>query len=431
MGAFYYPRYIEAKKAGKETAWDYVEDVPGLPRVLVIGDSISRGYTMPLRHELMGKVNLHRAPQNCSSTNVGIKKLDVWLGDGDWDLITFNFGIHDRRASNADYQKRLMQIVRRLQATDAKLLWVNTTPVPEGARQYVAGSVECLNEVAAAVMKQQNIPVLDMNQAITPLIARYQLPENCHFMEEGYQLMGKVLAEQVLAELKGGVRTMGTAAPLTENPETVDIIFAGGQSNATKEWASGIHQVLLDSGVFSNLRMVHAYHPGHWLRSWHDDNGTAEDFDADFYNNNKTGALEMAWREVLDSGKQPRLAGFFWLQGEGDTGSLDSQATYIARFNRILSLLQARFELDAPPNFAVAIIDANQKSEFDAALAKIGRTDEMVDRMCAKLIQLGTQTNGVAVDTRGVRRVDVWHLPRPERERLGKDMARTFVQKFY
>ncbi|WPJ96249.1 SGNH/GDSL hydrolase family protein [Coraliomargarita algicola] len=127
--------------------------------------------------------------------------MDIWLGDGDWDLITFNFGIHDRRASDAAYEKRLVQIVKRLKATDAKLVWVNTTPVPEGANEYVAGAVDRLNKVAAAIMKEQNIPVLDMNRAITPLLAQYQLPENCHFKEEGYQFMGKLLADKVLAEL--------------------------------------------------------------------------------------------------------------------------------------------------------------------------------------------------------------------------------------
>ena len=202
LGDFYYPLYIEAKNAGKETAWDYVEDVPGRPRILVIGDSISRGCTLPLRHELKGKVNVHRAPQNCSSTTVGIEMLDIWLGDGKWDLITFNFGIHDRDTSSADYELRLREIIGRLRATDARLVWVTTTPVPEGALEYVKGDIERLNKIAEAVMKEQNIPVLDLNRAITPMVAKYQLPENCHYRDDGYRFMGKLLAEKVMAELQ-------------------------------------------------------------------------------------------------------------------------------------------------------------------------------------------------------------------------------------
>ena len=202
LGTFYYPLYLEARKAGKETAWDYVEDVPGLPRILVIGDSISRGCTLPLRHALQGKANVHRAPQNCSSTQVGIEKLDVWLGDGRWDLITFNFGIHDREASSAVYKTRLAQITRRLKATGAKLVWVTTTPVPEGANAYRKGSVERLNKVAQELMEEHDVPILDLNLAITPRLDEYQLPENCHFNGGGYVFMGKPMAETVLTELQ-------------------------------------------------------------------------------------------------------------------------------------------------------------------------------------------------------------------------------------
>ncbi len=200
---FYYTRYIDAKKEGKETAWDYVEDVPGLPRILIIGDSISRGYTLPVRHELAGRANVHRAPQNCSSTVVGLDKLDIWLGDQKWDLITFNFGIHDRHASRADYEMRLRQIVERLKAADAKLVWIATTPIPEGEPEYVEGAIERLNRAAEKIMTDQQIPVLDLYQAVAPKLAEYQLPENCHFRGGGYDFMGTFLADGIMAELAG------------------------------------------------------------------------------------------------------------------------------------------------------------------------------------------------------------------------------------
>jgi hypothetical protein len=74
-----------------------------LPRVLLIGDSVSRGYTQAVRTALAGKANVHRAPANCGPTASGIKNIEVWLGDGKWDVIHFNFGIHDRNTPLADY----------------------------------------------------------------------------------------------------------------------------------------------------------------------------------------------------------------------------------------------------------------------------------------------------------------------------------------
>src|SRR5436190_22951525 len=72
-----------------------VPDTPSLPRVLLIGDSISMAYTIPTRRLLQGRANVHRIPMNGSSTEVGMANLDAWLSDGKWDVIHFNWGLHD------------------------------------------------------------------------------------------------------------------------------------------------------------------------------------------------------------------------------------------------------------------------------------------------------------------------------------------------
>src|SRR5690349_5848626 len=72
-----------------------VADQPGLPRVLIIGDSISMGYTLPVRTLLAGKANVHRIAENGGPTSNGVEKLSAWLGSGHWDVIHFNFGLHD------------------------------------------------------------------------------------------------------------------------------------------------------------------------------------------------------------------------------------------------------------------------------------------------------------------------------------------------
>src|SRR5438270_839998 len=74
-----------------------VQDDPKLPRVLLIGDSISIGYTLPTRTLFAGKANVHRIPENGGSTARGIEKIDAWLGTGKWDVIHFNWGLHDIR----------------------------------------------------------------------------------------------------------------------------------------------------------------------------------------------------------------------------------------------------------------------------------------------------------------------------------------------
>ncbi|HEX5104900.1 MAG TPA: SGNH/GDSL hydrolase family protein, partial [Pirellulaceae bacterium] len=62
----------QAKKKAPNPAYAQIEDVAGLPRVLLIGDSISIGYTVAVREELKGKANVHRPATNCGPTTRGV-----------------------------------------------------------------------------------------------------------------------------------------------------------------------------------------------------------------------------------------------------------------------------------------------------------------------------------------------------------------------
>ncbi len=201
LGGFYLPGYKEAKAKGHITAWDYVKDDPALPRVLLIGDSISRGYTVATRNALAGKVNVHRAPENCGPTTNGLKKLDIWLGDGQWDLIVFNFGIHDRNSATDQYVARLEEIIGRLKQTGAKLLWVTSTPLPAGSDMYKQGEEVRLNTAAAELMAKHGIPINDLYAVAVPVLDVYQNPGDCHFSEAGYRLFGEVTASRILKAL--------------------------------------------------------------------------------------------------------------------------------------------------------------------------------------------------------------------------------------
>ena len=202
LGNFYLPLHKRDKVAGKSNAWDFVQDDPKLPRVLLIGDSVSRGYTQPTRVALAGKANVHRAPANCGPTASGLKNLDVWLGAGKWDVIHFNFGIHDRATPAADYVKRLEEIVTRLEKTGAKLIWASTTPIPDNpAQKQTAQSVVEKNALAAEVMAKHGIPTDDLFGAMTPRLKEFQPPLDVHYTGAGYDFLGAKVGESILSRL--------------------------------------------------------------------------------------------------------------------------------------------------------------------------------------------------------------------------------------
>lgn len=203
LGGFYLPIHKKEKVEGKTNAWDYVQDDPALPRVLLIGDSVSRGYTLAVRKLLEGKANVHRAPANCGPTKTGLEKLDVWLGEGKWDVIHFNFGIHDRATPLEDYRERLGKIVERLSGTGARLIWATTTPIPDVAEtKQTAASIVERNAVAAELMSEKEVAVNDLFAAITPHLATLQNPRDVHFNADGYRFLGEKVAASIETALK-------------------------------------------------------------------------------------------------------------------------------------------------------------------------------------------------------------------------------------
>jgi len=200
-------------------AYNKVEDRPGLPRVLLIGDSISIGYTVAVQKLLHDDANVHRAPTNCGPTTRGLEQLDQWLGTGRWDVIHFNFGLHDLKyvdaqgnLSNtlenarpqvavADYERNLEQLVARLKTTNAQLIFATTTPVPEGSAGRVPADAPLYNAAALRVMERHGVAIDDLYAFALPSLAEIQLPQNVHFSPSGSQK----LAEAVAASIRGAL----------------------------------------------------------------------------------------------------------------------------------------------------------------------------------------------------------------------------------
>jgi hypothetical protein len=204
---------VTKKKKTIRKEYIEIQDNPELPRVLLIGDSISVGYTIPTRKLLDNKANVHRALANCGPTIRGLKNLDRWLGEKTWDVIHFNWGLHDivylksrgpglsdpiepgskPQVPLVEYEKNLRKLVAKLKETNAKLVWCTTTPVPEGSKARIAGDEVKYNKVAAIIMKEEGIQINDLHKFAETQLEDIQRPTNVHFTKNG----SKVLAEQV------------------------------------------------------------------------------------------------------------------------------------------------------------------------------------------------------------------------------------------
>ena len=194
------------------------KDTPGLPRVLLIGDSISIGYTLPVRRLLAGKANVHRIPVNGQATDYGLAHLQTWLDAGKWDVIHFNWGLWDLCYRNPkaqtqghrdkvngtlsitpeQYRKNMEEIVVMLQHTGAKLVWCSNTPVPDGELGRFKGDEVKYNDIAGEIMKKHGILIDDLYaHALKRTPSIYVEPGNVHFTDAGYDYLAEAVAQAV------------------------------------------------------------------------------------------------------------------------------------------------------------------------------------------------------------------------------------------
>ena len=210
-------------RAQPGNAYEPVVDVPGLPRVLLIGDSISEGYTLPVRRLLQGRANVHRIPENGGPAKTAVAKIGQWLGTAKWDVIHFNWGLHDlmffpstttepaqhESEQLALYEKNLRALVTTLKHTGARLIWATSTPVPDEMTSprsppNRSAVVKRYNNIAAQVMKENDVPVDDLNAHAAPVLAAMQKPHDVHFSTEGSEFLAKKVAEEIGAALRAG-----------------------------------------------------------------------------------------------------------------------------------------------------------------------------------------------------------------------------------
>lgn len=203
---------------------------PPLPRpykVLILGDSISMAYTPFVREALAGRAEVHRPrtadgtrDENCEGTRRGLERLDTWLSaeGGGWDVIHFNFGLHDLKRVDPEtgrnsqdlthphqsdpehYELQLRTIAERLRATGARLVFATTTPVPEsvgGPRRLPSDAIE-YNRRALKVVRELDLPCNDLYAFVLPRLAELQQPKDVHFTEAG----SRALAEQVVRAIR-------------------------------------------------------------------------------------------------------------------------------------------------------------------------------------------------------------------------------------
>ena len=194
--------------------------MPEPTRILIIGDSISIGYTPFVAEMLAGHGRIGHNPGNGGDSRNVRANLDAWLAESPAEIVHVNCGLHDikvafdsdaRQVPLAEYRDNLSWIADRLSACDAAPIWAATTPVVEAwhhqrkAFDRFNADVDAYNAAAAEIMGGAGIAVNDLHAVIQAAGPEKLLsPDGVHFSEAGYRLLAEKVVECLRTVLDAG-----------------------------------------------------------------------------------------------------------------------------------------------------------------------------------------------------------------------------------
>src|SRR6266446_6335352 len=176
-----------------------------LPRVLLIGDSITRDYYPEVEKRLAGKAFVARlATSRFAADPVLLKEIALVLDETKFDVIHFNNGMHGWQHSEAEYRKSFPLFLAAIKshAPQAKLIWATTTPLRDGKAvtydtqaEYSDERVAARNAIAAEIVTAQKIPIDDLNAAVRGHPEYHS--DNVHCNSQGIQIQAVQVSAQV------------------------------------------------------------------------------------------------------------------------------------------------------------------------------------------------------------------------------------------
>jgi hypothetical protein len=170
-----------------------------LPRVLLIGDSITRAYYKDVEEDLKGKAYVARLATSAAIGDPALTmQIHTFLAQAKFDVVHFNVGMHGWAYSEDDYRKHLPDVLKTIRkgAPGARLVWASTTPVRKDREPGPSNArIQARNEIAQTYFTAQHVPVDDLYTLMT---AHPDLhTDDVHFNKEGAALQARQVAAEI------------------------------------------------------------------------------------------------------------------------------------------------------------------------------------------------------------------------------------------
>ena len=169
-----------------------------LPRVLLVGDSITYGYQEIVREKLKGTFYTDYIATSYSIDMAIYRRLiKDFVKDSKYDVIHFNHGLHGKYMSKRIYKANVKKLAETFE--DAKVILATSTCV------YLAGNetpdktwtkrVKERNEALKELMEETGWALNDLYSLSVSIPKEFRSADGTHYMSEGYDMLAERVSE--------------------------------------------------------------------------------------------------------------------------------------------------------------------------------------------------------------------------------------------
>ena len=174
-----------------------------LPRVLLVGDSITRAYQEKVRKLLDGKFYVDYIATSYSvDQKFYVELVKDFAADSDYAVIHFNHGLHGLHMTDKVYGEGVEKLLAEI-GKNRKVILANSTLVKEENNERIdyrtTGIVLRRNRVIEIIAQRNGYKLNDLYSVSANIPNEYRSPDGTHYEDKGSERLAEAVAKSVLS----------------------------------------------------------------------------------------------------------------------------------------------------------------------------------------------------------------------------------------
>lgn len=175
-----------------------------LPRVLLVGDSITHAYNGKVREMLKGVCYVdYIATSYAIDTKIYNTIVESFAKDSNYALIHFNHGLHGIHMSKKTYKSRMKKLLTRL---GGKISVVTSTVVYKAGNKTLHTKwkhrLEERNSAVKELASELGLGLDDLFEVSLTVPKDLRAPDGVHYQDGGSEILAKAVVENIKSMLK-------------------------------------------------------------------------------------------------------------------------------------------------------------------------------------------------------------------------------------